>query len=119
MDANRRKARRPSFRDGELGRDRLDAARHAGNLPRDRILMRDALVGGALEHRLSGLESRLRRVLVAGRDRGLNRLDHMTHTSPASHITSSALRGLAYALTGRVGIGHGRTTSKIKKVEWR
>ena len=84
-----------------------DALGEAGDLPRGRFAMHDALLGRAGDHRLGRLQGYARRVLVAGGD-GLFDFAHLgPHIAAADLVHAGPANGLACGFLRRFGIGHG------------
>src|SRR5690606_9977184 len=89
-----------------LGRESLYASSKAGDLPRSRITMHDALRGGALDFRLGKLQGFSSDGNVTGSDRFFDLADETADARTASLVDCGTASDHAGRLFRRSCVGH-------------
>ena len=85
---------------------RPDAMRQARDLPGRRVPMDDAVLGGADNHRLGGLQRLGGGFVIAGGNRFLDLADEGAHARTAGTVDRRAMLNFTDGLFGRRGIRH-------------
>ena len=97
-------------RSGEAARlERVDAGRQARELPRNGVLVEDALGDRTVQLGLRQLKGISSRRLVTTLDRRLDLLDESAHSAHPGPVDRRAFGDLAYALFRRFVTGHARS----------